>query len=110
VKATQVAVRTILVIDFVLFGLSFWPRFEGSPPRQGFAEQLFGNLTLGGFRCDFVWLVLSTLVVLIAAVFFKVKSRKNSGLENDAYFCIAWVVAFVVYLVKAVVTGELYFG
>jgi hypothetical protein len=60
VSAGVLAIRTILVIDFVRFGWSFWPRFEGTASRVGLVDEVF-RWRLGGFRCDFVWVVVSTV-------------------------------------------------
>ena len=109
-KGALIAIRAILAIDFLRVGLSFWPRFEGTASRSGLADRLFDGWTLGGFRCDFVWLAISTFGALIAAIYLGLASRQNPKLKTDAYLCIAWVSAFIVWLIRLFASGLIDFG
>jgi hypothetical protein len=99
----------VILVNFVRFGLSFWPRFEGTSSKVGLADEVF-RWGIGGYRCDFVWLAVSTVGVLIAGIYFKQRSEPYPKLQGDTYLCIAWLVAFLVWLVKVFAAGLVDFG
>jgi len=103
------ALRMILVLNFIRFALSFVPRFEGTADAPGLADRIFHS-SIGGFRIDFVWLIVST--VLISVVLFVHLTNRESRFEtvNDSVFWFFWIMAFFVYIYRALATGVLDFG
>jgi hypothetical protein len=101
--------RTVVVINFLRFGLSFFPGFEGTPGRIGLSDLIFAS-RLGGFRVDFVWLVATTPVILLVTIFRAPSFRDDRRAKFDAILGASWVLAFIFYLVGTLFTGTLYFG
>jgi hypothetical protein len=102
-------IRSVIAVNFVRFALSFSARFEGTAGSVGVADWLF-QMRWAGFRIDFIWLVISTIVVFYAMFYF-LSSRKNNSLAKiDALACLAWVVAFVLDIVRSFLTGVIDFG
>ena len=102
--------RFVVALNFLRFALSFWPHFEGTAARPGLADSLFGIYRSDGFRLDFSWLILSTFAVFAAIFYFFGEAKHDRRAKIDALFCIAWVLAFVIYVGKALITGVLDFG
>jgi hypothetical protein len=102
--------RIAIVLNFVRFALSFIPRFEGTAQRAGIIDRLLGSSTVFFFRADFAWLLGSTMVIFLATLYFVRASKKDSRARLDAVLCQMWIVAFVVYLIKLLLTGVLYLG
>lgn len=103
------ALRLVILMNFVRFGLSFLPWFEGTSQDSGLADRIFRTQWYG-FRADFVWLTISTMFIVVALFYFLPKRREGDGVQMNVYLCIAWVLAFVVYLGKVLATGILDFG
>jgi NADH:ubiquinone oxidoreductase subunit H len=103
-------IRAVIALNFLRFGLSFSPWFEGTVDSVGESDRLFGGYRLGGFRIDFVWLVASTLVIFSATFYFLMVSKRDHRARVDAFLCAGWTVAFVVYIARVLLTGILYFG
>lgn len=102
-------IRSVIVSNFVLFAFSFSPQFEGSAEKVGMADRIF-TMRWGGYRIDFAWLVISTLVIFLAMFYFFLGWKRSSKMKINAFFCLAWVIAFLIYLARALLTGVLYFG
>jgi hypothetical protein len=102
-------IRAVIAINFLRFALSFSSRFEGTEGGPGLADRIFA-LRLGGFRVDGIWLVASTCVIFVATFYFLLNSRENPKSRIDACLCAAWVVAFVIFLARAFLTGVIDFG
>jgi hypothetical protein len=102
--------RAVIAINFLRFALSFSPWFEGTAARVGFADRLFGAIRVGNFRIDGVWLVASTCVVFLAMFYFFLESKSDPEARTDAYLCLAWVVAFAIFVARAFLTGVIDFG
>lgn len=60
--------RALLAVNLVLLVLSFIPAFSGTGARPGLADALFGKIRFGGWRADVVWMVASSLIILIGAL------------------------------------------
>ena len=102
--------RAAIAINFIRFALSFSPRFEGTAASGGLADRIFGGYRLGGFRADGIWLVVSTCVIFLATFYFFLSSKSDPKAKTDTYLCIAWVVAFVIFVARAFLTGIIDFG
>ena len=100
--------RGLLAINFIRFGLSFLPRFEGTELKPGLADRMFGGLRLFGFRSDLVFMVCST--VLIGVLGIGLLTARDRESRIDRLLCAAWIIAFVVYLVRSLFNGLLDFG
>jgi hypothetical protein len=105
-----VIVRCVLTLNFLLFALSFSVWFEGNSKQVGMADRLFENYRFDGWRADFVWLILSTGFILLALMAFGISDKDFRSLRNTKWLCVAWIVACVIYVVKSVLTGQLWFG
>ena len=101
--------RAVIAINFARFMLSFSPRFEGTEASPGVADKIFA-LRLEGFRIDGVWLVISTGLGFLTMFYFLMDSKENNKAKTDAYLCIAWMVAFVIFVARAFLTGIIDFG
>jgi hypothetical protein len=102
--------RLIIAVNFGLFALSFWPRFEGGANRIGLADQIFGEYRLSGFRVDFAWLALSTFAVFAGALFLLSEFRRDRRACIDLFLSVGWLIAFVIYIYQGVRSGVLDFG
>lgn len=103
--------RAIIVLNFIRFALSFFPSFEGTAQKAGAIDRLLGSYTvLGFFRPDFAWLIVSTMVIFAASLYLAKISKTDEQARSDVFLCWAWCVAFVVYIVKSILTGLLYPG
>ncbi|HEY4010523.1 MAG TPA: hypothetical protein VGM11_10265 [Acidobacteriaceae bacterium] len=100
----------VVLVNVTLTALSWTVWFGGNAGKVGFADRIFGNARLGGFRADVVWLVLSTLG--LAFGFFHSLSRASRDREArlNALLCCAGVIAFVLFLYHSVTAGVLDFG
>jgi len=105
----RIALRFVLVLNFALFALSFVPKFEGTASALGLADKLFMPAA-GGFRYDFLWLIVSTALIGIAFVFLVTDRDRRSETVTDAAFSLLWVLAFVIFVARALLTGVLDFG
>jgi len=102
--------RGVILLNFLRLALSFVPWFEGTDKAPGFSDKIFNPNHTDGFRTDFIWLFFSTVAILFASLVFLSTFKEDRSSRINFFLCVAWVVAFVLYLVKIVVTGELYFG
>ena len=103
-------IRAAIALNFVRFALSFSSSFEGSATGGGLADRIFASHRLGGFRIDAVWLFASTCVIFFAALYFLLNVKSDPTAKTDVYLCIAWVVAFVIFVARSFLTGTIDFG
>jgi|SRR5579863_113848 hypothetical protein len=103
--------RAAIALNFVRFVLSFIPSFEGTAERAGIIDGLLGKYTVFGFfRPDFAWLFGSTMVIFPATFYFANISKNDPRARLDVLLGWAWTVAFVIYVIRSIVTGVLYPG
>ena len=105
-----IVLRTVIGLNFVRFGLSFLPWFEGTERGPGFADQLFNPRHSNGFRSDFIWLFFSTVFIFFAMFGFIPRFKQESKARINVYLCMLWLAAFLIYLLKSLFTGVLDFG
>jgi hypothetical protein len=103
-------IRILATINLLLAGLTWSSWFEGTPDRAGLADRIFGGLTLGGFRIDFAWFVLSSIFLFFAFFYFIVRARRSRAARVNAAFCLAAVLAFCLAVHRILIAGLLYFG
>ena len=103
-------VRACVIVNLVLILLTWWPRFSGSENQAGLADQVFGQFRIGGFRIDLVWIVLSSAVLFFASFHFFNSSGERKATFLNGVFCVAGVLAFIVYIHKILTSGILWFG
>lgn len=102
-KALDRIVRGVLVINFLLFILSFIPAWSGIGQRQpGFSDRLWGAHLLYGWSADFLWVCASTLFIAVASIPFVaiggVIAIKDRSYHKTAIFCLVWLGCFLFYL------------
>lgn len=102
-------IRSVIVVNFARFALSFSSRFEGSAGTVGLADRLF-QMRWAGFRIDLIWLVISTILIFLAMFYFFLSWKDDSRAKIDALACLAWVFAFIIFIVRAFLTGVIDFG
>jgi hypothetical protein len=105
-----VVLRAVIVLNFIRFGLSFLPWFEGTEHSAGFVDQLFNPRHTDGFRSDFLWLFFSTVLIFFAMFAFIPKFKQESKARINVFLCVAWVLAYLIDLWRGLYTGLLYFG
>jgi hypothetical protein len=110
VRVHALILRAILAVNWVLFVLSFWPRYAGTAINRGLADEWFGMRDLGGFRADFVWLGISTLMAAVAFFFFFDERKSDARAHVDILLCGGWVIACFVMVYHMAHTGILDFG
>ena len=109
-RTITVILRTVLIVNFLRLALSFSSRFEGSERTVGWIDRALGNSRVGGFRIDFLWLVLSTIAILVATVYFFTNSKAERPVKLDFALSIAWLFAFAIYIMRSLLTGTFYPG
>jgi hypothetical protein len=102
--------RVVIALNFIRFALSFLPWFEGTATQPGLADEVFGRYRIGGFRADFVWLIVSTVVILCSMPYVLRMSKRGPKTKVDLYLCFALMIVFLWFVVKAVLSGVLYPG
>ena len=110
VGVVTVILRTVIGLNFVRYALSFSPWFEGSASVPGLADRLFNPNHTNGFRADFIWLALSTVLIFFAMFGFVPSFKDSQRSRVNVYLSLAWVAAFVFYLWRMLYGGELDFG
>jgi len=73
-------------------------------------DRFLGSYTVGFLRADFAWLVGSTLVIFPATFYFSNISTNDPRARFDVLLGGAWTVAFVIYVMRSILTGVLYPG
>lgn len=94
-KALDRVLQVILVVNFVLFTLSFIPAVSGIGPEPGLFDRLWGNFRLLGWRADFVWMCVSTVLVVIVGL---APTRKHIYGKSTTIISWVWVACFLFYL------------
>lgn len=102
--------RVMIGVNFFRFALSFFPWFEGTADQPGMADRLFGDVRIDGWRLDICWLVGSSFFVFVGLLLLIPKGWKEPAVRVTAYLFAAWMVAFFVYFIRALLQGVLYFG
>ena len=102
-------IRSIVAVNFVRFLLAFVPSFEGTEKSVGAADKIFA-WRISGFRADFVWLVITTVLIFIAGIYFLLGIKEDRTAKTDALLCAAWVLAFFIYIARSLFTGMIDFG
>ena len=106
----HIFLRSIIGFNFILIALSWSPWFEGNDTRVGAVDHLLGAFRLGGFRADFIWLVLSTGIIALAGLSFLLKVRSSRAARINALLCAAEILAFGSFVYRILTTGILDFG
>jgi hypothetical protein len=101
--------RGVIAINILRMALGWSTWFEGNADHAGMADRLFPNRS-GGFRGDFLWLIVTTLMIFIAFFWQLPRLRRDRAARINALLCVLEVVGFVLYVRHALLTGVLYFG
>jgi hypothetical protein len=109
-RPRDLLIRILAAINLLLAGLTWSSWFEGTADRAGLADRIFGAFTVGGFRIDFVWFVLSSIFLFFAFFYFIIRGRRNRAAEVNAAFCLVAVLAFCLAVHRILTAGLLYFG
>ena len=102
--------RIVVGLNFVRFALSFSRVFEGTGQNDGIADTLFNPSGHFGFRLDFVWLVFSTLAIVVATLLFIRGIQSERRARIDVVLGLTWMIAFAVYKTKSLTSGIFYLG
>jgi hypothetical protein len=101
--------RGVIAINLIRIALGWSTWFEGGASHVGIADHLF-SYRAGGFRIDFLWLILTTLLVFIAFFWQLARVRVSGSARINTLLCAIEVIGFVFYIGHALLTGVLYFG
>ena len=101
--------RGVVAINLLRLSLGWSTWFEGDVNHAGMADRLFPNHG-GGFRDDFLWLIVTTLMIFIAFFWKLPRLRTSRTARINALLCAVEVIGFVFYVRHALLTGVLYFG
>jgi formate-dependent nitrite reductase membrane component NrfD len=104
------SILVVVVFNVLLITLNWFTWFGGDAQQAGAADRIFGQLRLGGFRADSVWLVVSTVGLGFAFLFFVTEAKRSREAKINAILCLVGVVAFCFYVVHALTSGVLDFG
>ncbi len=74
------------------------------------ADRIFASHRVGGFRIDAVWLLASTCVIFLAGLYFLFNVKSNPTAKTNVYLCLAWVIAFIIFVARSFLTGTIDFG
>jgi hypothetical protein len=102
--------RGLVVSNVVLVTISWSRWFSGDADHVGMVDRVLGHLRLSGFRVDVVWLVLSTSMLGLAFLYFISQFIRDREARINAAFCFFGVVAFCLFVYRALTTGVLDFG
>ena len=102
------ALRTIVLFNLLLVMLAWSTWFEGTQQQIGFADRIFGGLSIGGWRVDVVWLVLSSFLLLFPLLYFLERAKENRAAKVNAIFCLAGILGFCFFLYR--LRSLLWFG
>ena len=97
-------------LNFVRFALSFSRVFEGRGENNGIADVLFKPHGYFDFRLDLVWLVFSTLAIVVATVLFIRGIESDRSARINVVLGLTWLIAFAVYLTRPLNSGIFYLG
>jgi hypothetical protein len=104
------ALRGVVVLNLTIVAISWSRWFSGDADHVGMVDRVLGYLRLGGFRVDVAWLVLSTVMPGLAFLYFASQSIRDREARINAAFCFFGVVAFCLFVYRALTTGVLDFG
>src|SRR5436305_5794595 len=104
------SLRIVLCLNFLRFGLSFNPKFEGTAESSGYADTFFNPHHTDGFRNDFLWLFFTTLLIVGALPWLYSRAEERRLGWIDFLLSATWIVAFVAYVMKILSSGLLWFG
>jgi len=110
IGVVTVILRTVIGLNFARFALSFLPWFEGSANGPGVADRLFNPHHTYGFRSDFIWLFFSTIAISFAMIASVSSFKESHRSRVNFYLSLAWVAAYVIYVLRCLFTGVLDFG
>jgi hypothetical protein len=102
--------RSIVVFNTMLVAVSWSRWFSGDAGHVGVVDQIIGHLRLGGFRVDVLWLVVSTIFLSVAFLYFASHSLRSREARINAIFCLCGIAGFCLYVYRALTTGVLDFG
>jgi hypothetical protein len=105
-----VITRGVIAADLILVALSWWPWFEGTATKPGEVDQLLSSVRLGGFRADFLWLMISTLFIFLAFFSFLKDARSSRSARITAALCVLEILAFCSFVYRILTSGLLDFG
>jgi hypothetical protein len=105
-----IILRAVVFLNFVRFALAFLPWFEGTENSAGFADRFFNPMHTDGFRSDFLWLIFSSLYVFFAMFVYVPEFARERTARTNVILGFAWLLAFLFYVHRALVTGVLDFG
>jgi hypothetical protein len=103
-------IRGVVLFNAALIAVSWTRWFSGDAKHVGWADRLFGQIRFGGFRADFLWIVLSTAALGIAFLYFASQSFRSREARVNAMFCLCGIVAFCLFIYRVLTTGVLDFG
>jgi len=109
-RPRDLLIRILAAINLLLAGLTWSSWFEGTADRAGLADRIFGTFTVGGFRIDFVWFVLSSVFLFFAFFYFIIQARKSRAARVNAAICLAATLAFCLAIYRVLTSGLLDFG
>jgi hypothetical protein len=109
-RRRSLTIRSVVLFNAALVAASWSRRFSGDANQVGWVDRLLGQIRLGGFRADFVWIVLSTLALGIAFIYFAPKASQSREARVNAVFCLCGIIAFCLFIYRAFTTGVLDFG
>ena len=98
------------MLNILLVAVSWSRWFSGDAEHVGMVDRVLGQLRLGGFRVDVLWLGLTTVVLGLAFLNFVPLALCNREARINAIFCLGGVVAFCLFVYRALTTGVLDLG
>jgi hypothetical protein len=110
VAAAKWLLRCVIGLNFLLFGLSFSPAFEGDEHTPGAADWIFNPHHTNGFRADFIWLVVTTILIFGALCVSVPRMARSRSARVDVALSALWIVAFIWYVERILMMGLLDFG
>ena len=102
--------RSVCVLNIVLIGSQLLPWFGGTSKKPGIADAIFGAIRFGGFRVDFVWLAVSSIIFSLIFVVTIPAAVRDSSVRITAGLCLVEILAFAFLVSYSLISGTLYFG
>lgn len=85
----------------LLLGILSWSIwFEGDEHKVGAADKLFGSFRVSGFRLDFVWILVSSPILLFLFFYSARTARANKSATVRAAFCLLGLLGFLLLLYR----------
>jgi hypothetical protein len=107
---SDLLIRWVVSLNVLLVILSWFTWFGGNTQHAGVADRIFGQIRFANFRADFVWLIISTGALGFVFFYFLVQARRDRQSIVNALLCLVGIVAFCVYIFRALTNGTLDFG